>query len=33
MEKLGSVGRGDVLALCWGGGTSDQSKDDVETGV
>lgn len=33
MEKLGSVGRGDALVLFWGGGTSDQSKDDAETGV
>lgn len=33
MEKVGSMVHGDGLALCWGGGTSDQSKDDVERGV
>ena len=33
VEKVGSIGRGEALALCWGGGTSNQSKDDVERGV
>ena len=33
VEKVGSIGRGEALALCWGRGTSNQSKDDVERGV
>lgn len=33
MEKVGSIVHDDGLALCWGGGTSDQSEDDVERGV